>query len=770
MTEHIQLLPPGAPIGDDGRYTVMSVLGQGGFSIAYLAQDTMLEIEVVIKEFFPKDLAVRADGTVRPLEEAAAPVYASRLEHFCAEAKLLTSLTGTEGIPVIKDAFRANGTAYIVTEYIPGVTLAEYLADKGGQLGWIKTSSVLLPVAYALQSLHSKGIIHKDVSPSNILVTNRGGILLDFGSAVSPERTLKHGYAPLELYSANAPASPSTDVYSLAATAYKCLTGITPAQATDRVINDTLQPPTSAGSDIMAEAETLLIKALAVRPSDRLLSDEDIIKLFEMRPVAKTSVKVSAKANVATLAAIPDGPTIVLRQEYTPAGGPDGEITIVMDCSKLHEYSAPHAVPPLENVIDTEKASKALKESGEKLGKAAELAGQQLGKAAGQAGEKISEAIKSNPSKFKKIAAVAVALLVILVGGYTYYNNVYLNSFGVQYGKSLDMYDDGDYRDSFWQLNRTVELHPDPNEKQIKDLNYLMVLLLFKGYPIEDDVPLGTVPQPDDYIEFSMKLADAGDMRHMTMLAELCFMGSLERHEMFFKDIGFDRLKKYADTIAEKNPDYKYLSDLNDNVSQRLFIIAMDKLDKSILDEAIVYMKKSGASDSECARARKKYEGMIQWHLDDRQAKKEIEERKRKQREEEKKAQLEHEAWLREQKEKDRIAAEQNRKAREERKRQEAAAKKTNQQKQQKVQKKSQPATKSTAKPKTTVPKQQPKAQQTQRSGRLTLAQKAALIRKAMAQRDAAEQARLRQRAEQEAASKGISVNDALMILLGIGR
>lgn len=790
MSEHVLVLPPETPIGNEDRYVVKSVLGQGGFSIVYLARDTMLGTDVVVKEFYPKDIAARTDSGVGPRNESFVSVYASRLENFCSEAKLLTELAGTRGIPSIRDAFKFNGTAYIVMNYTTGNSLSEYLDEKGGQLGWIKTASVLTPVAEALKILHTKGIVHKDISPSNILVTDDGGVLLDFGSAASPERALKHGYAPIELYSNNILAGPATDIYSLAATAYKCLTGLTPNQAADRVVSDSLLLPSSVGSDISPDEEALLMKALAVRPDDRMSADDELIGLFHMRQVTKSqsaptpaAAKSEATAQTApvhktiqpkaAVSASADGHTIVLPLGYIGPSITEGDVTVVLDCSELHDYSEQviSSEPSHPQIgVDTEKAAAALKESGEKFGKAAEQAGQQLGKVAGQAGEKIAEAIKTNPAKFKKIATAVIVIFVILMGGTYYYNNVYLNSFGVQYGKALDMYDEGDYRNSFWQLNRTVELHPDPNEKQQKDIDYLRVMLLFKGYPVEDDVPLGTLPQPDDYIDFSMKLADDGDMRHMIMLAELCFQGSLERHEMFFKQIGFDRLKKYADTIAKENPNYRNLKDLNDNIAERFFIIARDKLDKSILDHAVEYMKKAGYSDSECERARKENERWIQRRLDDLQAKKEVDERKRKQREADRKAKLEHEAWLREQKEKDRIAAEQNRKAREERKRQQEAARKANQQKQQ-AQKKAQTAKSSAAKPKTTVQKQQPKkAQQPHNISGMTLAQKVTAVRKAMAKRDAQEQARLRQKAEQEAAAKGISVNDALMILLGIGR
>lgn len=878
MTEHVLVLPPGTPIGNDGRYIIQSVLGQGGFGIVYLAKDTLPDVDVtdvVVKEFYPKDIATRSRfrKEVGPRNEACASAYATRFESFCAEAKLLVDLAGYQGVAPVRDAFKYNGTGYIVFNYIPGSkSLAEYLDAKGGRLSWTETAFILTPIAEALQFMHCLYKYHKDVSPSNILVTKHGGVLIDFGSAVSKEVTVKDGYSPYELYDESPSFGSFTDVYSLAATAYKCITGITPPKATDRRINDTLLPPSAVGVDIPPEVETVLMSALASwtggRPPikdllnifngkykinvDKILAEIDSAKTQKTPAETQSEPKTTAPAQAVTHAApeqpastptapvpepdkaqaakpvqaanadpaaqtetqkasisdaaetassgtaahsVPkptpasaDGPTVVLYQEYISKNVADGEVTVVLDCSKMHDLSdftqqSTASKPAQPHIgVDTEKASAVLKESGEKFGKAAEQAGeqlgkaasqagQQLGKAAGQAGEKISEAIKSNPAKFKKIAIAVVALLVILVGGYTYYNTVYLNSFGVQYGKALDMYDSGDYRMSFAQLDHIAYMYPNPNDKELADINYLRVLLLFKGYTVEDDDFLGTLSKPDDYIEFSKKLADAGDLRHMTMLAELCFMGSVDRHEMFYQDIGFNRLKKYADTIAEKDPDYQNMSRLNQNIADRLFIIAMDKLDKSIVEEAVGYMKKAGASDSNCAQAREKYNRMIQRRIEDQQAKKEIAERKRKQREADRKAKLEHEAWLREQKEKDRIAAEQNRKAREERKRQEAAAKKANQQKQQ-AQKKSQPA-KSAAKPKTTVQKQQPKTQQKQQpqniSG-MTLSQKITAVRKAMAQRDANEQARLRKKAEQEAAAKGISVNDALMILLGIGR
>ena len=253
----------------------------------------MLGTRVVIKEFFPKNIAARTNGTVGPREDVAPYMYENRLESFCSEAKLLSSLAGTPGVLSIKDAFRSNGTAYIVTEYFEGKTLAKYLDENGGRLGWNDTASILSPVSKALKILHDKGIIHKDVSPSNILVTHNGGMLIDYGSVVSSERTLKHGYAPLELYSSNIPASAATDIYALAATAYKCLTGITPAQATDRIIEDTLQKPSKSGSDITRTAEGYLMQALAIRPGERNISDDGMIKLFGIRRSTPAAAQVT---------------------------------------------------------------------------------------------------------------------------------------------------------------------------------------------------------------------------------------------------------------------------------------------------------------------------------------------------------------------------------------------------------------------------------------------------------------------------------------------
>lgn len=606
MTEQVLVLPPETPIGNEGRYVVKSLLGQGGFSVVYLARDTMLGADVVVKEFYPKDIALRKDDAVGPRDDSFASAYADRLESFCSEAKLLAGLSGTPGIPSIRDVFKFNGTAYIVTAYTAGKSLAEYLDEKGGQIGWIKTSQILSPVAETLKILHGKGIIHKDISPSNILVTDNGGQLLDLGAAVSSERMLKHGYAPIELYSGNVSAGPAADIYSMAATAYKCLTGITPAQAVDRGLEDTLQPPSSAGSDISAEAEALLMNALAVRPGDRMSSDDELIKLFNIRTVTKAEPKTASRGNASgnhgsPKAAGSDGPTVVLPQEQAYQSTAEGEVTVVLDCSQVHDYTAYEQQPvtetPTPNPQSANKSSEMLNELAETFGKAP---------------AKIREIINANPAKFKKIVMNVAILLFVVVVGATYYNTVYLKSFGVMYGKALDLYDRGNYQESSGQLEQTEYMHSNPDEKERNDISYLEALLALRGYPVilgEDpgcpsNVLAGPVSQENVWVTISKKFAEEGDMRHTTLLAELCFLGSQQDNDYFFSQIGLDQLKKCAKTIEEKKHGYQHMSELNKNISERLFASSRDGMDDSITDEAIAYMKKAGCSDEQCERAR----------------------------------------------------------------------------------------------------------------------------------------------------------------------
>ena len=273
-------LPVGTILG--GRYILGRVLGQGGFGITYLAQDYQKKEHVAVKEYFPDTMATRNNShAVTAYTGTREDNFTYGKQCFLEEARTLAAFQGNPNIVGIYNYFEENGTAYFVMEYIEGQSLDQYVASQGGRLPWDEALQLLLPIMDALDAVHGRGIIHRDVTPDNICIMADGKVkLLDFGAARyslgdrsrSLDVVLKHGFAPKEQYSRHGRQGPYTDVYSLAATLYYVLTGRKPPESIDRMEEDDLVLPSSLGVKLPISGEDALIKALAVQPTDRFQS------------------------------------------------------------------------------------------------------------------------------------------------------------------------------------------------------------------------------------------------------------------------------------------------------------------------------------------------------------------------------------------------------------------------------------------------------------------------------------------------------------------
>ena len=239
------------------RYKIGRVLGEGGFGITYIGIDTVLNLKVAIKEFY-------MSGYVNRNHDASPNVFATlgthrdtfekNREKFLNEARVLAQFYGEAGIVGVRDFCEENGTAYIIMDFLNGVDLKTYLEQKG-RLAPEEAVKLLMPVMTSLQHVHAEGIIHRDISPDNIMVMEDGSTkLLDFGAAREISQTdikslsviLKPGYAPEEQYRSKGRQGPWTDVYALAATLYKCIVGATPDDAMERMYRDRLPSPAAA--------------------------------------------------------------------------------------------------------------------------------------------------------------------------------------------------------------------------------------------------------------------------------------------------------------------------------------------------------------------------------------------------------------------------------------------------------------------------------------------------------------------------------------------
>ena len=264
----------------NGRYIVGRVLGQGGFGITYLAQDDKTKTLVAIKEYMPTEFSGRNTGAcaVNVFSGDRRENFEFGKQKFLEEAKTLSAFIGNEHIVRIHSYFEENGTAYFTMEYVDGQPLDKYMGSHGGRLSVDEANALLLPLMEALEEVHAKGIVHRDIAPDNIIVQPDGTAkLIDFGAArystgeksKSLDVVIKHGFAPYEQYLRRGRQGPFTDVYAMAATYYYAITGRVPPESIGRLQEDLLVPPSNLGVVISEKAEDALFKALEIVAKDR---------------------------------------------------------------------------------------------------------------------------------------------------------------------------------------------------------------------------------------------------------------------------------------------------------------------------------------------------------------------------------------------------------------------------------------------------------------------------------------------------------------------
>lgn len=216
------------------RYMIGGVIGKGGFGITYLAYDLKLDARLAVKEYYPMGLAIRNPGTtfVTVSNADSEDSFRTGAEKFYSEAKMVARFNGNPNIVSVHDFFYENDTVYFTMGYLQGQTLKSYLKKKKITEG--QAISIFMAMSSALMASHSLNILHRDISPDNIMLCDDGSIrLLDFGAArqVMAEQSqslsviLKQGFAPLEQYQKKGKQGPWTDIYALGATVYSALTG-----------------------------------------------------------------------------------------------------------------------------------------------------------------------------------------------------------------------------------------------------------------------------------------------------------------------------------------------------------------------------------------------------------------------------------------------------------------------------------------------------------------------------------------------------------------
>lgn len=273
-----------------GQYRVGRVLGRpGGFGITYLGWDVNLQQRVAIKEYLPREIAARQPNSLEVNVHTADDKRGFEFgkEQFLREARIVAKLDHPN-IVRVRNFFNANATAYLVMDYYEGMSLGDYLSSVRNKLEPELAVPLVKPILEGLQYVHERGLVHRDLKPHNIYLAAIGRpIVLDFGAArqaagdrvQSLSVVLTEGYAPLEQYQRRAVQGPWTDVYGVAATLYRMITGAAPPIALDRIGRDPVED--GGWSAVPPTLVPALRMALAVRPSDRYQSATEFLAALE---------------------------------------------------------------------------------------------------------------------------------------------------------------------------------------------------------------------------------------------------------------------------------------------------------------------------------------------------------------------------------------------------------------------------------------------------------------------------------------------------------
>ena len=288
-------LQPGTYLANS-RYLVGKVLGQGGFGITYVGMDLVLQKKVAIKECFPMSQVSRQMGRSSLLWSMAADNGSSSRDSFVKEARKMAKVDSIPGIVQVLDIFYQNNTAYIVMGFIEGETLKSKLKREGCMTAAVCVR-LLKPVLESLEQAHHCGLIHRDISPDNIMIDIAGKPwILDMGAAkdldmraadnsLSSIPVKKIGFSPLE-QNIRKDIGPWTDVYAMCATIYYCMTGAVPPDAFDRISHDTLTYP----AVIPEQVASVLKRGLAIRWGSRIQSmvqlQEELNSSIEPKPIS----------------------------------------------------------------------------------------------------------------------------------------------------------------------------------------------------------------------------------------------------------------------------------------------------------------------------------------------------------------------------------------------------------------------------------------------------------------------------------------------------
>lgn len=274
------------------KYIVGHSLGRGGFGVTYIGKNIRIGKQVAIKEYFPADISHRAPGQMNivPIKPEDEKQFEEGKSKALDEARTIALTNGDPNVVRIYDCFSRNNTVYIIMEYIEGKNLAN-LIERDGRMHWNQAWEYMKPIAASLEALHRQNLVHRDISPDNIMIRqlDEKAVLLDFGAAIARQsgdtahsKLFKDGYAAPEQYQDRSVIDGRTDEYAWSATLYYLLTGVRPPKPSQRKFDEkAMKTPRQLRSDIPKKMEEIMIKAMSLNADDRYASMGDMLIAFD---------------------------------------------------------------------------------------------------------------------------------------------------------------------------------------------------------------------------------------------------------------------------------------------------------------------------------------------------------------------------------------------------------------------------------------------------------------------------------------------------------
>ena len=470
------VLPLGAVL--NGHYVVGKVLGQGGFGITYMGFDLNLERKVAIKEFYPKGQASRFSTTSTCLQWPDDPqsqtFRKSGTESFLREAQKMAKVEDIPEVVRVRECFYENGTAYIVMDYIEGKTLLAVLKEKG-PMTWDQARDIFLPAVTAMEKVHQAGMIHRDLSPDNLMLTDKGVRILDLGAAkdlstgngASSNQVAKSGFSPLEQYTQRGGTGTWSDVYAMAATMYYTLTGVLPPNATDRVEEDTLSWTLLIKRGVPTNVINALQKAMNIIAKGRTQTMAELLNGLQGGGASQSnSSAVSPEALYAQLTAQLSKAATArdfqsLGQRFLQLGDfQDARQQARLCADRARECEAREAYAEAVRLLDSDSLPalrmglSALKNAGG-IGDSEALLASYTAKIQ-RLEEEETLRRASLRKKRRRLAAIACAAIFVLYLSSLLYRNLYIpwKKNADAYDRALSLYNQGEYLDAVSAFSR----------------------------------------------------------------------------------------------------------------------------------------------------------------------------------------------------------------------------------------------------------------------------------------------------------------------------